>query len=167
MRKIALAFVLIALSFCAFAEGATKNYVLFVPQEYSVGKYDKPLQLWKNSLIKNIGYQADNITQAVFLKSDLVLIINNNVFHGLVYQNRLITNQFYIAEANIIIDFEQKKAGATGTHGISSHMTPSKRMVVVLAPRKNTSLLEAALDMASYKRVSKPIFESRKVAFQW
>lgn len=144
-----------------------KNYVLFVPPEYAVGEYDKPLQLWKNSLIKNIGYPDDSIAQAVFLKSDLVLIINNNVFHGLVYQNRLNTNQFYIAEANVIVDFEQRKVGAMGTHGTSSHITPSKRMVVVLAPRKNESLLGVALGMASNENVSKPIFESRKVAFQW
>ena len=167
MRKILLAFTLVTLSFIASAVQAASDYVLFVPSEYMVEDYGTPLKQWKTSLIKNIGYQDDSIAQAIFLKSDIALIINNSVFHGLVYQNRLNQNQFYLARANVIVDFAEQKIGAMGKRGISVHTTPSKRMVVVLAPRKNESLLGVTIDMPSNIKGSMPIFESRKAAFKW
>jgi len=158
--------LLITLSFTALAEKSANDYVLFVPSEYQVGEYDASLKQWKDSLIKNIGYQEDRIAQAVFLKSDIALIINNGVYHGLVYQNRLNKDQFYLAQAGVIVDFSQQKVGIVGRRGISVHMTPSRRMVVVLAPRKNKSLLGVALDASSSPGGREPIFESRKVLFQ-
>ncbi len=158
-------FVIMAAS-NALATGL-QQFDLAVPDTYVTEEYKEDLKNWRLSLLKGVGYDAKKINEAVFLKTDIPLKVNGHESIGQIYQNKDIKHQFYILASNTIIDFEAQQVGTMGVSGITNHPTPSRRMVIIIAPSKNINLLGVTLDFTIKVQVKPPVFTGNSVTYEW
>ena len=142
------------------------HYVFDSSQPFKKETYTKALKWWRASLIKNIGYVDSKINSEVFLQTDIPLMVDEEPVIGNVYQSRKNPKRFYVIPTSIIVDYSMKKAGTFGVAGISVHPTPSKKMVVVLAPQKYTPLFGVSLSDGKAE-VEAPVFTGGRVDFYW
>ena len=161
---------LLVLVFAAFSVGAsnaTSTYTLSIPEVYETEAYVADLEKWKKSLIDGVGYSEENITQGIFLRTDIPITKDGKRLVGTVYRKLSDSNQFFESNSRTIIDFHNKLVGTMGVAGISVHPTPSGRMVVILAPTKGLTLLGVTLDFTGKVSVEAPRFKQNKVTFEW
>ena len=142
------------------------HYVFDSSQPFKKETYTKALKRWRASLIKNIGYVDSKINSEVFLQTDISLMVDEEPVIGNVYQSRKNPKRFYVIPTSIIVDYSIKEAGTFGVAGISVHPTPSKKMVVVLAPQKHIPLFGIPLSDGKAE-VEAPIFSGGRVDFYW
>ncbi len=142
------------------------HYVFDISQPFKKETYTKALRWWRASLIKNIGYVDSKINSEVFLQTNIPLMVDEQQVIGDVYQSRKNPKRFYVVSASIIVDYSIKEAGTFGVAGISVHPTPSKKMVVVLAPQKHIPLFGVPLSDGK-AGVEAPIFSGGRVDFYW
>ncbi len=144
------------------------EFELNIPAKYEIEEYKSDLKNWVNSLIIGVGYKSKDITKNIFLKTSIPINVNGQKIDGAVYQNKDNPNQYYISKPkNTVIDFTSQLVGTMGVAGITSHPTPSGRMIVVLAPQKNMSILGVTLDFTVKTQVRKPVFEGNYVSYEW
>ena len=144
------------------------NYFSFkIPLSFKREPYSQALKSWRKSLIKNIGYQEAKINSETFLQTDIVLKMDGETIEKQIYQSRKNPNRFYLLNSSVIVDFSTSQVGTMGVSGISSHLTPSKRMIVVLAPSKHINLLGVLLSFSDKTEVPKPTFQGKEVKFYW
>ena len=168
MRNI-LTTVVFLLCLSNHAIGAERHEIEFsVPDEHKVEVYKQDLQNWIASLVKGLGYDSSKIAIHVFLKTNISIRANGKTLTGAIYQNKDKSTQFYVSTPKAaIVDFEAVKVGTMGVSGISTHPTPSGRMVVVLSPQKGTNILGVTLDFTFKTQVKKPKFSSKGVVYEW
>lgn len=168
MRNI-LTTVVFLLCISNLAIGAERHEIeLLVPDEYEVEAYKSDLQNWVSSLVKGLGYDSSKIAIYVFLETDISIHANGKTLTGVIYQNKDKPTQFYVSKPkSAIVDFEVAKAGTIGVSGISTHPTPSGRMVVIISQQKGTSILGVTLDFTFKTQVKKPKFSSMGVIYEW
>ncbi len=142
------------------------HYVFDSSQPFKKETYTKALKRWRASLIKNIGYVDSKINSEVFLQTDISLMVDEEPVIGNVYQSRKNSKRFYVIPTSIIVDYSIKEAGTFGVAGISVHPTPSKKMVVVLAPQKHIPLFGIPLSDGKAE-VEAPVFTGGRVDFYW
>ena len=167
MRNLIASFVFLFFTTSVLAAHELLVFELEIPESYSTEVFMEDLDGWRLSLLKGLGYEENQITEAIFLKTDISLKIDDLPIIGQVYQNKDVQNQFYILASNTIIDFNLQKVGSMGVAGITQHPTPSKRMVIILAPQVKTNLLGVTIDFTGKVQVSPPVFKSRQVSYEW
>jgi len=167
MRKVLIVCIFIVLIIPSLQARELLKYELQIPETFIVEEYKGDLKKWRLSLFKGLGYKENKVTEAVFLKTDVPIEIDDRVVLGKVYRNKSIANQFYISASNTIIDFNLMKVGTMGVAGITQHPTPSGRMVIILAPQFNTELLGVTLGFSGKVQVSPPVFSKNKVSYVW
>ncbi|PLY05003.1 MAG: hypothetical protein C0625_13240 [Arcobacter sp.] len=168
MRNI-LTIVVFLLCFSSHAVGFERHEIEFsVPVKYGVEAYKTDLQNWVSSLVKGLGYDSSKIATYVFLKTDISIRADGKIVEGAIYQNKDKPTQFYVSKPKAaIVDFSAGKVGTMGVSGISTHPTPSGRMVVVLSPQKGTNILGVTLDFTFKTQVKEPKFSSNSVHYEW
>ena len=167
MRKIFKVFILNILVIAIVNADELPKYELNIPEKFTVEEYKNDLKSWRKSLFNGLGYEQNKVTEAIFLKTDIPIIKNGEMFFGKVYQNKDSQRQFYISISNTIIDFNLAKVGTMGVSGITQHPTPSGRMVIILAPQINTSLLGVTLDFTGKVQANPPTFSNNLVSYEW
>ena len=144
------------------------NYFSFkIPASFKTKPYSKALKAWRKSLIKNLGYQDAKINSEVFLQTDISLEIDDNTTEKKIYQSHKNPNRFYVLSSSVIVDFSTSQVGTMGVSGVSLHLTPSKKMMVILAPAKHINLLGVLLSYGKTELPSAPIFDEKQVNYYW
>ncbi len=168
MKNILFAVLLILIFLSQAVAYERHQFELSLPDAYEVEEYKDDLKNWVSSLIKGVGYSPEEVLVTIFLKTNVSIVVDGKLISGVVYQNKDNPSQFYVTKPKgAIVDFSSNLVGTMGVAGISSHPTPSGRMVVVLAPDRNTNILGVTLDFTSKVEVREPAFKGKSVSYEW
>ena len=138
-------------------------YSLDIQSEPEIVDYTKALKKWVKSLHRGLNTKPDNMSEEIFLKTNLVLTSGSDSLP--IYQSILNPKRYLEPNHQLVIDFSTKQIGTLGVGGISLHIPPSKKLAVLIAPYKGMHFMGVLI--GDHKTESPaPKFLDQSVTFQ-